>query len=313
MGNDTVTGGNANDFLVGGGGNDTLTGNAGDDSFIGGLGVDTILGGEGVDTAIFNISTDGADQINLGGGNDRVTPTAPAGSQIRVTFTSAEVGNGNVNDGGSTALNQDGGLAVRLQLEDSNGNLIGDVIRTDDEGINFIRAAGSGQTFDVRDLTNGAQRGDFFDVVRLGTSGNDVIDDSSRAITYYTNGGAGDDVISGGTLRDFLVGGAGNDQLNGVAGDDSFIGGGGNDILTGGAGTDMFIYAGTVGNDTINDFVSGSDKIDLRAYGINSSNVSSATSGGVTTVSVDSNRDGTADFTITLANGATPQNTDFIF
>jgi Ca2+-binding RTX toxin-like protein len=294
MGNDIVTGGSGNDFLVGGGGNDTLTGGLGNDSFIGGGGTDTISGGEGNDTATFNILTDGADQVNLGAGDDRVvtTPNTAVPTQIRLTFTSAEVGN-NVATDGITGNNQDGGLAVRYQAEDGSGNLVGPVARFDDEGISFVRAAG--QTFDVRDLVSGAARGDQFDVVRLGTSAGDLIDDSGRAIRYYTNGGGGDDVIFGGTLEDFLVGGAGNDTLNGREGNDTFIGGGGNDI---------FAFTGRPGDDRINDFVSGADKIDLRSYGITSDNITTATNGNQRIISVDSNRDGTADFTITLV-GAT--------
>lgn len=320
MGDDTITGGNGNDFLVGGAGNDLLTGNAGNDGFIGGGGVDRIFGGAGNDTATFNILTDGADQVDLGTGDDRVvtTPNTTVPTQIRLTFTSAEVGNGSVNDGG-TGANQDGGLAVRYQAEDANGNLVGPVARFDDEGISFIRA--TGQTFEVVDLTSGVSRGSSFDVVRLGTSGSDLIDDTGRPIRYYTNGGMGDDTLFGGTLEDFLVGGAGNDTLNGRESNDTHIGGGGADIFVFSdtpatsprMGSPNGSPGGPPGNDTIVDFTSGTDKIDLSAFGISSDNVSSTTSGGVTTISVDGDRDGTADFTITLANGVEPTNMDFIF
>ena len=299
MGDDVVTGGNNRDFLVGGGGNDTLTGNAGDDSFIGGGGVDRIFGGEGNDTQLFNVATDGADQTDLGAGNDAVRVTAPGGGQVRLTFTSGEVGNGNANDS-NTLANQDGGLAVRFQTEGPNDTLTGPVARFDDEGINFVADFATGQTFEVRDLPTGVSRGNF-QVVRLGTGGADTIDDTGRAITYYTNAGAGDDTVFGGTLSDFLVGGAGNDRLNGREGDDRFIGGG---------GADVFEFSGTTGNDTILDFASGTDKIDLRAFGINASNVTQSTAGGVTTVFVDT---AATDFTITLSNGAVPVTSDFVF
>ncbi len=304
MGDDTLIGGRANDFLVGGAGNDLLFGGPGDDSFIGGGGTDRIFGGTGNDTALFNVATDAADQVDLGEGLDTVRNSAPASStptQIRLTFTSAEVGNGDADDSGTLA-NQDGGLAVRYQAEDASGNLVGPVARFDDEGISFVRSAG--QTFDVRDLVSGAARGDQFDVVRLGTSGGDLIDDSGRAIRYYTNGGGGDDTIFGGTLSDFLVGGAGNDRLNGREGNDSFIGG---------AGADIFAFTGAPGNDRILDFVSGTDKIDLSAYGINASRVTTSQSGTDTLLSVDSNRDGVADFQITLVGAAAPAANDYIF
>ncbi len=301
MGDDSIYGGDGNDFLVGGAGNDLLVGGPGDDSFIGGGGSDRILGGDGADTALLNIATDGGDAVDLGGGLDSVRVTAPAGSQVRLTFTSAEVGNGAATDAGTLA-GQDGGLAVRFQAEDADGNLVGPVSRFDDEGISFVRS--TGQTFDVRDLVSGAARGDQFDVVRLGTSCGDLIDDSGRAVRYYTNAGMGDDTISGGTLEDFLVGGAGADRLNGREGNDSFIGGG---------GADVFAFTTMPGNDRILDFASGLDKIDLSAFGITAANVRSTKTDANTLIDVDADRNGTFDFQITLVNAPPPAPTDFIF
>ncbi|WP_132257231.1 calcium-binding protein, partial [Methylobacterium segetis] len=240
QGNDTITGGTANDFLVGGAGNDTLSGLDGNDSFIGGAGTDTIFGGAGNDTAIFNVSTDGSDAIDLGAGDDIVNVSAASAGQIRLTFTSAEVGNNNPNDA-STGTNQDGGLAVRLQAEDAAGALAGLVSRFDDEGITFVAAAGT--TFDVRDLVSGVQRGDAFEVVTLGTQADDILTAVQGSRSYYINGGQGNDTITGGTANDFLVGGAGSDTLSGGAGNDSFIGGAGNDVISGGAGTDRAIFS----------------------------------------------------------------------
>ena len=112
--------------------------------------------------------------------------------------------------------------------------------RFDDEGTTFTASAGS--SFDVRDLVAGTQRGDLFEVVSLGTSGNDTLTATQAARPYYFNAGMGDDIIVGGTANDFLVGGAGNDMLAGGAGDDTFIGGAGNDVINGGAGLDRVIF-----------------------------------------------------------------------
>ena len=301
MGDDFVSTGSGNDFLVGGGGNDLLSGNRGDDSFIGGGGNDTIQGGAGDDTAIVNVSTDGADQVRLGGGNDRVMVSAAAGvSQVRLTFTSSEVGNGNDFDSGALA-NQNGGLAVRMQAEDGSDGLTGPVGGYDDEIVNFV--AGAGLTFDVRDLVSGTARGDQFKVVTLGGGGADTFDFSARTISYYVNGGMGNDRLTGGTVSDFLVGGAGNDRLDGREGDDQHIGGG---------GADMFVFTANPGNDRILDFMSGSDKIDLRAFDLDSADITTAASGSNTIVSVDTNGDTLADFTITLVNAGPPASGDFI-
>ncbi|MFC3691783.1 calcium-binding protein [Chenggangzhangella methanolivorans] len=238
-GDDGILGGVGRDFLVGGAGADVLNGRLGADSFIGGSGDDSIFGGRGDDVVFHNITTDGADQVNLGADDDTVNVTAAAETQVRLTFTSSEVGNGNANDSG-TMPNQDGGLAVRMQAEDGSDGLTGPITRVDDEGVTFI--AGEGVTFDVRDLVSGVARGDGFEVVRLGTSGDDFLNAVDKDRAYYINGGMGNDKIVGGDVDDFLVGGAGNDTLLGRLGDDSFIGGGGDDVIKGGRGADTVIH-----------------------------------------------------------------------
>jgi Ca2+-binding RTX toxin-like protein len=261
------------------------------------------------DRFILNLDRDGAVSRDFGSGMDQVDIMAGSDvDQIRITFTSAEVGNGSATESGAVA-GQDGGLAVRVQAENSSGGVTGVVSRFDDEGITFTTRGND--TFDVRDIT-GTQRGDFFDVVVLGTIGGDTLNAGRTGQSYYINAGAGNDTVTGGVGRDFLVGGGGNDVLNGSGGDDRFIGGGGNDTLTGGRGADTFIFTGAPGNDTITDFTSGTDKIDLSAYGITSAHVTTTTAGGNTTLSVDSNKDGTADFQIILTGVGAPASGDYI-
>jgi Ca2+-binding RTX toxin-like protein len=266
MGDDVVTGGAANDFLVGGAGDDVLVGGFGENSFIGGGGNDVIFGDSGVDrVAAFNVTTDGADTVNLGAGADVVTVTATTPTNVRLSFTSGEVGNGNANDSNTTSPPQDGGLAVRLQGEDGAGALTGPVSRFDDEGITFV--GGAGVTFDVRDLVSGAQRGEQFEVVVLGTNGADALTAVQADRSYYFNAGQGNDTVTGGARNDFLVGGAGDDLLIGGLGDDSFIGGAGNDLIFGEAGVDR-IAAFNVSTD-------GADQVNL-GEGIDIVNISAA-------------------------------------
>jgi Ca2+-binding RTX toxin-like protein len=238
MGNDTITGGAASDFLVGGAGNDVLIDQSGgNNSFIGGGGADVIEGGEGVDRVIMNVTTDGGDRVKLRGGDDVVTVNASTTTNVRLTFTSREVGDGNNNESGNEA-NQDGGLAVRMQAE-TDGRRTGALSRFDDEGVTFV--AGAGVTFDVRDQTTGAERGERFDVVQLGTTAAETMTAADPSRSYYMNGGAANDRITGGLGSDFLVGGGGDDLLIGGKGDDSYIGGIGSDVVSDSGGRDLYI------------------------------------------------------------------------
>ena len=214
-----------------------------------------------------NVSQDVPVVKDFGGTDDVVRVTADSIGQVRLTFTSADVGNGNAFDG-NNAVNEDGGLAVRLQLENADGTLTpgGSVSRFEDEGITFSSGK-PGVTFDVRDLPTGTQRGDQFEVVRLGTQANDRLGVANPSRSYYINAGAGDDTVTGGNASDFLVGGVGNDFL---------AGGAGNDMLLGGAGQDTFAIdagrfedrlfdggRGSPGVDTILDFSAADDIIQL--------------------------------------------------
>lgn len=263
QGDDAIGGGDANDFLVGGAGNDSLSGGDGNDSLLGGGGGDVLSGGDGDDTAILNASTDGKDRINLGDGNDRVNVGAAGPGQIRLTFTSSEVGNGASSDSGMLA-NQDGFLAVRMRLENAQGSATGDQSRLDDEGMTFVSTT-AGLTFDVRDLVSGVARGDQFEVVTLGTMERDVLSPIDGMRPHYINGGQGNDAIGGSDANDFLVGGAGNDNLSGGDGKDSLLGGAGDDVLTGGTGDDTaIINASTDGKDRVN-LGDGNDLVNVSA------------------------------------------------
>ncbi|MBD2353095.1 type I secretion C-terminal target domain-containing protein [Tolypothrix sp. FACHB-123] len=78
-------------------------------------------------------------------------------------------------------------------------------------------------------------------------------------------GGDGNDVLTGDSGNNVLWGRKGNDTLNGGGGSDRLIGGIGIDKLTGGTGKDTFVYKSLQDKgDTITDFSSSQDKIDLR-------------------------------------------------
>jgi uncharacterized delta-60 repeat protein len=79
--------------------------------------------------------------------------------------------------------------------------------------------------------------------------GNDVVNAASIARPMTIDGGSGNDVLNGGTIRNTIIGDAGNDVLNGGAGDDILVGGAGNDALNGSGGNDAL--SGGDGNDSL--------------------------------------------------------------
>jgi Ca2+-binding RTX toxin-like protein len=83
----------------------------------------------------------------------------------------------------------------------------------------------------------------------IGSDAADVIQ-GSDTVSFYLDGGAGNDTITAG-VGGSIAGGAGADTLNGGAG---------NDVFVFGAGDSTAAAA-----DSINNFVSGSDTVDLRA------------------------------------------------
>ncbi len=165
-------------------------------------------------------------------------------------------------------------------------------------------------------------------IVAEGGSGSDFITGGGDSGDIL-NGGSGDDTIvgditstakSGNSVDDTLNGGRGRDTLDGGNGNDLIDGGWGADNLTGGAGEDTFIFAyasdsgpGESNRDTITDFTSGEDVIDLT--GLNTSltfigddafsaagHVRFETTGDDLIISADLNGDGAADMEI-LAQG----------
>jgi len=162
-------------------------------------------------------------------------------------------------------------------------------------------------------------------------AGNDVV--YARGGNDQVYGGYGDDVVYGGSGDDKLYGdegnGSGNDILYGETGNDTLVGDGGNDrldggdgndflngsldddILIGGAGSDSFFFYANPGNDSILDFQTGIDILDLRFFGITADYISVTASGSDSIVWVDADMDGTFDFHITLVGTSAPTAADF--
>ncbi|MCQ1769038.1 M10 family metallopeptidase C-terminal domain-containing protein [Neorhizobium galegae] len=72
------------------------------------------------------------------------------------------------------------------------------------------------------------------------------------------------DTVNADYGNDSVYTGFGNDVLYREDGNDLLSGGSGNDALTGGAGADTFIFSVDSDQDTITDFVAGTDKVQLE-------------------------------------------------
>ena len=154
-------------------------------------------------------------------------------------------------------------------------------------------------------------------------------DGTQQVVTITINGE--NEMLTGTTGVDNLIGSLNEDTIEGLAGVDT---------LTGGAGNDIFVYtdadAGSSNIDTITDFVSGEDKIDLSGVSSLASSptlttVSSAigegailtddllayANAGTTTLYIDADNDGNFnvanDIQIEFSNGVSFVIGDFLF
>jgi Ca2+-binding RTX toxin-like protein len=107
-------------------------------------------------------------------------------------------------------------------------------------------------------------------IVVYGSSYNDSINLKNSGKVCFTDGGDGNDTITGSSYNDLLWGGRGNDSINGDAGNDQLSGGPGNDTIKGNLGNDS-IY-GDAGEDKLfgedgNDYIVGGNGWDLIVGG----------------------------------------------
>jgi hypothetical protein len=175
---------------------------------------------------------------------------------------------------------------------------------------------------------------DGYDVVHINSEFADQVSDHDPVVAQFNieagitlnggngqdilNGKSGDDTINGGNGDDVLYGNRGNDTLMGSNGNDVLIGGLGKDTLTGGRGSDRFVYnAFNEGTDTITDFTTNQDILDLRGAfqslgvtSVTSDYLRLAQSGSNTLVQIDQNGavGGAIFSTLVTLNGVSANN-----
>lgn len=237
-GDDTILAHGGRDTAHGGDGDDLIDGGSHDDRLFGGLGDDILFGASGNDRVY---GEEGDDTIDGGSGNDRLYggdgDDAIDGGEGRDVLYGEDghdtLAGGSSDDTIYAGLGDDlvegGSGSDRLYGEDGEDQLFGD------SGNDLIEA-GAGDDF-----------------VEAG-HGNDRV-----------YGGDGADVLEGGSGHDKLYGGAGDDLIFGGEGHDNIYGGRGDDVLAGDAGRDVFYFENHFGNDVIEDFEVGTDRINMQS------------------------------------------------
>lgn len=285
--------------------------------------------GDGADVVTSDI--EGANRIDLGGGNDTYTGDGFAKSRrhdevyggagddtMTIHTRHSDYFGGGGSDFISSAgyfnllVGGDGNDTVSYMAQDDDSYLGGKNFGVNlDLGREFART-GQGRREIIEKFENAE-----------GTSARDIMAGSKGDNKLWgmdgqddLNGFKGNDKVFGGVGADFLLGGNGRDELTGGHGVDRMWGEAGNDhfIFTDVTETDV----GSGNRDIIEDFENG-DKIDLSAAGsftfIGSANFSN-TAGELRfdngTVSGDVDGDGTADFQIEVKDVNNLQAGDFI-
>lgn len=210
-----------------------------------------------------------------------------AGSDLLVVNSGTIEAKDNSTNPYAYAINFYGG-ANHTNIIVNSGTIHGDYALHEDNPNHYAATAiirNTGLIQGIIDLADGTDEvhngGQIVGDVFLGAD-NDLYDGQLGTITGTVFGGDGNDL---------LIGGAGHDSLNGGAGDDALFGGGG-DTLTGGEGADIFVFTKASSQvETITDFVSGTDRIDLRglaptAVTIAGSTITATTSSGTLTIKV---------------------------
>ena len=260
--------------------------NGGDFVFNGGFGV-FVIGSEGADVIQ---GTAVPDPLTGNGGDDVITggagADAIAGGAGRDVFRYTSRGDSNQTTGFDNLYDFTSG-EDRIDLTLLNASSIS-ILRTDN-GSSFIYAETAAGVF----LTTAANRTVQATDITFGSGPGGV-----GAFGIYMVGSGVNDVLVGTRLADPIAGGGGNDTITG---------GGGADAMFGDGGADTFVYLSAsdstaAASDGIFGFVSGTDRLDLRAVRTGAADTFGiAYLSGGSYLFVDLGGNGTSDLVIGLA------------
>ncbi len=297
--NDVLTGDGFDNKLSGGAGRDTLNGGGGNDRLYGGIDgqADIVDGGSGSDTVDYS-EVNGAMTIRL---NEQVRDglflVNQDGSATINASTSSFTFNGNTYNYIIPAVQED----VLRNMENVIATSLNDTIYGNNQN-NTIRGGAGADFIDGRignDTASYARDGVVtaynlpagidVDLTRELQIGGDAQGDRLLSIENVI-GSSANDTIRGNSMNNRLEGGMGDDRLFGREGADTLMSGLGADTLDGGTGADIFLYSSVAESqmvmwevfpgtftpvrneiDTIQNFETGIDRIDLRGIDANTS------------------------------------------
>lgn len=243
-------------------GDDTYYGNTGDDLLVGHQGSDFLDGGEGNDIFLItgfesgvlgssSKADDGTAEWIATGVKHDVIIGGSGVDTLRITAGADTLAHGKVtlNDENfkSMEIVEVGATVGKINVEDGALQLLNHHYA--------LNASATGQ------VVTGLKLGQTFDNVSIDASGVEA-----NGLTFIGNGNA--NTFIGTPNNDRFIGNAGNDTLTGGAGADTFVFGQVHSQTITGAATSVQRYktvaSALTGMDTVTDFVSGKDKIELH-------------------------------------------------
>ena len=271
-GNDYISARGGDDLIYSLNGNDTVYGGSGDDTVYGGSGADRIYGGSGNDDLFGDSGNDylspdsGYDAVDGGSGIDTVTYYLGSSSILYIDLEAGYAFGG-------------GHLDSLSNIENVSARGYADYTLSGDDGANLLEAGYGDDLLRGRGGADTLSGGGGVDTASYTDSGSAVFVLLDTGVGYGGDA-AGDRYLSienvdGSGYGDWLVGDNGANHLRGLSGDDYLYGGSGNDTLEGGygndvlrgdGGTDVFVFDVNVnfGDNVIEDFEDGVDRIELR-------------------------------------------------
>ncbi|HVI50460.1 MAG TPA: C2 family cysteine protease [Candidatus Sulfotelmatobacter sp.] len=284
-GNDTIYGGAGNDYLDGGTGTNTLIGNGGGDIFTtanaDGATTNSLIGGSGSDT--FLLGGAGTTWIDAGGGADSFVLSDSFGS---VTITDTQRSGSVINL--DNQLTSDPVSFVRsgddlvIGFDDAASSSLTIAGEFDGTTVGLDTMIGQGNTWHLLTSGTGNMTG--------AAGGYNVMFDTGSG-NSLTGSSAGHDVLSGGVSDSLSVSGGNNIvQSAGHA-----------TISLSGSGVDVVFYgSASEGGDTVANFTSGEDKIEVYAAAFG--NLATGTLDASNFATASSTTSGLAAFVFDTAN-----------